>query len=87
MTAKSHMDCPKCNSSMIKSTASEAKLRMKVMVWNSKGMFAVCKSCGEEVPITMNFLKSVESNFVYEVNGETNQSDIIKKACHDLITM
>lgn len=72
---------------MIKSTESEAKLRMKLIVWNSKGMFAVCKGCGDEIPITQELLKSVGSKFVYEVDSELNQSDMVKKACHDLITM
>lgn len=69
MTDVHDMSCPKCKSNMIKSYGDEAKLRLKLIVWNTRGMFAVCKSCSAEVKIDMDLLKSVQSKFTYEVNG------------------
>ena len=66
---KSHdLDCPKCNSNMIKSYENEAKFRMKVIVWNGDSMFAVCKSCGHEVKMDTDILKAMETRFSYEVD-------------------
>lgn len=69
MTEKFDMSCPKCGTNMIKSYGDEAKFRLKLIVWNAEGMFAVCKSCSSEVPIDVDLIKSIQSKFVYEVNG------------------
>ena len=61
------LDCPKCSANMIKSTATEAKFRTKIIKWNRDGMFAVCKSCDHEVSIGVDLMKSIQSSFVYEV--------------------
>lgn len=65
-----NLDCPHCGENMIKSYAHEAKLRMKLIKWNKDGMFAVCKGCNGEVAIAGDLLKSVESQFVYEVESD-----------------
>jgi len=62
------LDCPFCKLDLIKSHGNEVKMRVKVVKWNQDGMFAVCKACGQEVPITVNILKSIQSAFVYEIN-------------------
>ena len=62
-----NLDCKHCSSSIIKSYGDEAKMRTKLIKWTKDGMFAVCKSCGEENAIHTNILKSIESSFVYEV--------------------
>lgn len=61
------LDCPHCQSNMIKSYESQAKFRMKLLYWNKNGMYAVCKSCGKDVGISTDLLKSIQSSFVYEV--------------------
>jgi transcription elongation factor Elf1 len=66
---KSHdIDCPKCGTNMLKSYSDEAKFRMKVIVWNKDGMFAVCKSCSHEVKMDIDALKDIETKFSYEVD-------------------
>ena len=72
MIDKSHdLDCPKCGSNVIKSYAEEAKFRMKVIVWNKDGMYAVCKSCDHEIKVEMDLLKSMQTRFSYEVDKNT----------------
>lgn len=66
------LNCPKCSGSIIKSYGDEAKFRSKLIVWNHKGMFAVCKSCDYEVEIDPEMLKIIKSSFVYEVNPDKN---------------
>jgi DNA-directed RNA polymerase subunit M/transcription elongation factor TFIIS len=68
--SKHDLDCPECGSSMIKSYEREAKFRLKLIVWNQKGMFAVCKGCNHEVEITPDLMKSIQSSFVYEITGK-----------------
>jgi len=63
-----NLDCKHCDSSIIKSYGTEAKMRSKLIKWTSDGMFAVCKSCGTENEIHTDFVKSMQSSFVYEVN-------------------
>jgi transcription elongation factor Elf1 len=70
------LDCPSCKTNMIKSTAVEAKMRLKIIKWNRNGMFAVCKSCDHEVEIGVDLMKSIQSNFVYEVNVDVDNSDL-----------
>lgn len=65
---KHALNCSTCGLSMVKSTATEAKLRVKLIKWDRDGMHAVCKSCGNEMPIDIDLLKSIESRFVYEVD-------------------
>lgn len=67
MTSKVELECPNCKDQMIKSYDGEAKLRMKLVVWNQDGMFAICKSCGKDVEIKPEIIKSIQSRFVYEV--------------------
>ena len=67
MKKKLDLKCPWCNTNIIKSYDAEIKLRAKLIKWTSDGMFAVCKSCGEEIPIKLDVLKSIQSNFVYEI--------------------
>jgi len=61
------LDCPKCKTNMIKSYRNEAKLRLKMVIWNKDGMFAVCKGCSHEVPIEVDMIKSIQHSFVYEI--------------------
>lgn len=67
---KVNLNCPKCSGSIIKSYDGETKFRSKLIVWNPKGMFAVCKSCDHEVEVDPELLKSIKSSFVYEVNPD-----------------
>jgi len=67
---KSYLSCPGCKSGMIKSYNGEAKLRAKLVKWNQDGMFAVCKSCGDDVPIKVDILKSLQSTFRYVIENE-----------------
>lgn len=69
---KYNLDCPNCEGSIIKSYGEETKFRSKLIVWNPKGMFAVCKSCNCEVEVDPELLKSIKSSFVYEVNPDKN---------------
>jgi len=62
---KNILICPGCDFTIIKSYADEAKLRAKLLKWNRDGMFAICKSCGKEVPIDANVLKSLQGTFRY----------------------
>ena len=64
---KLDLKCPWCNTNIIKSYDTEVKLRAKLIKWTSDGMFAVCKSCSEEIPIKLDVLKSIQSNFIYEI--------------------
>lgn len=69
------LDCPHCEVTMIKSYGHEAKLRSKLVKWTSEGMFAVCKSCGHDVPISSELLKSMESTFIFEIQESKNKSE------------
>ena len=70
----SDLDC-KCGQNIIKSSDSEAKLRCKLIRWDRNGMSAVCKSCGYEVPISIDLMKSIQSSFVYEVESDKKNVD------------
>lgn len=67
---KHDLDCPKCRGNIIKSYNEEAKLRCKMIKWDRNGMFAVCKSCGEDVQIGSELIKSLQSSFVYEIKKD-----------------
>jgi RNase P subunit RPR2 len=44
--------CSKCHEMMIKSVNGELKLRTKILLLSEeKGSRAVCRGCGEEIPI------------------------------------
>lgn len=44
--------CSKCNEMIIKSVNGELKMRTKILlISEDKGARAVCKGCGEEIPI------------------------------------
>lgn len=62
------LDCPHCKSNIVKSYGDEVKMRSKLLKWDKDGMFAVCKSCNGEVPITIDLMKSIQAKFIYEVN-------------------
>jgi ribosomal protein S27E len=66
---KLDLNCPKCSDGIVKSYGSEVKLRAKIIKWNKSGMYAVCKSCGTEVAVDTDLLRSIESTFTYEVPG------------------
>jgi hypothetical protein len=59
--------CPRCGDQIMKSYPDEVKMRAAVLKWNAAGLFAVCKGCNEEVQISFDLLKSVQTRFVYEV--------------------
>ena len=61
--------CKKCEAQIVKSYGSEFKLRAKLVKWDTDGIFAICKSCGHEEPITTDVLKSVSSAFTFEIKG------------------
>lgn len=65
-----NLDCPHCGDTMIKSYEDEAKFRLKLIKWTNKGMFAVCKGCNGEIRIGVDLLKSIESQFVFEVEAD-----------------
>jgi len=67
---KNELACPSCDTKIIKSYANEVKMRAKVIRWDRDGMFAVCKSCGTDVPISTDIIKSIESTLIYEINKE-----------------
>jgi len=69
MVGKLDLKCPWCDDKIIKSYDAEVKLRTKLVKWTSEGMFAVCKSCGKDVPVDPEILKSIQMNFVYEISG------------------
>ena len=71
MTVKKlDLDCPKCGQSVIKSYDNEAKLRTKLLKWDQNGMFAVCKSCSHDVPISVDLMKSIQSTFIFETKKD-----------------
>jgi hypothetical protein len=70
MKAQNTLDCPHCGYNVVKSYGNETKMRSKVVRWDHKGMFAVCKACDGEVPITLELIKSIQSSFVFEVSKE-----------------
>ena len=51
------VDCPHCKDSIVKSYDGEVKMRSKLIKWNSQGMYAICKSCGTEVPIRPDLMR------------------------------
>jgi len=61
------LDCPTCGTGLVKSYSGETKLRAKLIKWDCKGMFAVCKGCNGEVSIDIDLIKSIQASFVYEV--------------------
>jgi len=68
---KNNLDCPNCKGNVVKSYGGETKLRAKLLKWNKDGMFAVCKSCGTDIAISTELLKSIQSGFVYEIEEES----------------
>jgi len=75
MAHKNILTCPECKDNIIKSHNSEVKLRAKILKWNRDGMFAVCKSCGHEVAVMPDVLKSIQTTFQYVIE---------KQACTDI---
>ena len=66
---KSDLQCPNCSVDVAKSYDDSVKLRVKLLKWTRDGMFAICKACGHDVPIKVDFIKSVQSKLVYEVDS------------------
>ena len=52
--------CPNCKSDILKAHGPEVKCRAKIIKWNEDGMFAICKVCGVDVPISNAEVKVVE---------------------------
>lgn len=48
-------------------------MRTKLIKWDQGGMYAVCKSCGTDVPINTELMKSIQSRFVYEIEDSKKQ--------------
>ena len=59
--------CPHCKNKIVKSDPHEAKMRIKLIKWNKHGMFAVCKGCGNDVPIGIDFMKSLQVQFSFVI--------------------
>lgn len=76
------LNCHKCQASIVKSYGTETKMRSKLIKWNQDGVFAVCKSCGHEVPIGSEILKSIESRMSYEIDADKDIDDN-KEYCVD----
>lgn len=77
MDKKHDLDCPQCGQNMIKSHGDHAKFRMKLIKWDHKGMSAVCKSCGHDVPVSLDLMKSIQSSFTFEIPASSQE---IKKS-------
>lgn len=77
MNKKIDLDCPNCGHNMIKSHGDHAKFRMKLIRWDHNGMAAVCKSCGQDVPVSLELLKSIQSSFTFEIPAPSQE---IKKS-------
>jgi ribosomal protein S27E len=71
---KLDLNCPCCADSIVKSYDGEVKMRSKLIKWNNAGMYAICKSCGTEVTLNPDLLRSIESSFTYEVSTTKNKS-------------
>lgn len=67
------VSCRNCSSNIIKSYENEVKLRAKLVKWTSDGMFAICKGCGNDVPLPSDIMKSIQSTFKFYA----------KKGCSD----
>ena len=65
------LSCPHCRNHIVKSHENDAevKMRVKLVKWNRKGMFAVCKGCGKDVPVDLEFMKSIQVHFSYVVEN------------------
>lgn len=65
-----NLSCPNCSNHIAKSSPDgEVKMRVKLVKWNRDGMFAVCKGCGNDVPVGIDFVKSLQANFSFEIYG------------------
>ena len=64
---KVEVDCPHCQDNIVKSSGDEVKMRAKILKWNRHGMYAICKSCGTDVPISTDLMRAIQSSFVFEV--------------------
>lgn len=62
-----NISCPHCNNGISKAHDDEVKMRVKLIKWNTDGMFAVCKGCGKDVPIDKEFVKSIQVKFSHEI--------------------
>lgn len=58
--------CTQCGDIIIKSTDDDVKVRSKVLVFKSNGTFAICKGCGEEIPVPViidnSMMKSIATS-------------------------
>ena len=69
MHEKYDLRCPHCDSSIVKSSDEVIKMRVKLIKWDRDGMFAVCKSCTEDVQVDEDFFKFIRKRFVYEIDN------------------
>ena len=60
------LNCPHCKTNIAKSINGEVKMRVKLLKWNDEGVFAVCKACTQDVPISLDFFKALSSRYIYE---------------------
>lgn len=58
--------CARCNEVIIKGTPDGLKVRSKVTIIKSTGAFAVCRGCGEEVPIPVTLDVSMAKSLAQE---------------------
>lgn len=58
--------CTSCGDVIIKSTGEDTKIRSKVLIVKSDSVVAVCKGCGEEIPVPLSvdnqMMKSIGSS-------------------------
>ncbi len=63
-----NISCPHCHNGISKADDDEVKMRVKLIKWNNEGMFAVCKGCGKDVSIDLEFVKSIHVKFQHEIS-------------------
>ena len=68
-TPQLEVKCSHCGEQIVKSYASEVKLRATLLKWTPAGFFAVCKGCKRDVPMSFDLLKSIETSFRFEVDA------------------
>lgn len=63
-----NISCPHCRNGISKAFDDQVKMRVKLVKWTHEGMFAVCKGCGKDVPIDLEFMKSIQLRFLHEIS-------------------
>lgn len=67
MKAIELLKCDACNEVIVKAYEGELKMRSKLLLWNKRGCYAVCKGCGKEIAIEPEILRKAMVQFVYEI--------------------